>query len=229
MLMLLPGPDSYINIHTHRKPLLAQEWALRNGYHQLSETQLHTMPYPVSMGVHPWFTGSGTAAKFYENATDLLCQSSVMAIGETGLDKVKGPSLDIQKYHFEKHTALAADCAKPIIVHCVKSLGDLWPYFKKNREIAFIVHGFRGNGQQAKELVALGNVWCSFGAVLFHETAKEIPALLQLPTGSFFLETDTANIGIDKVYERCAVIRKTSVEKLQNELFYTFAQVFGKG
>ena len=77
--------------------------------------------YTYSVGVHPWDAGSFDLRALEEAAR----HDCVKAIGETGLDTLRGPSLDIQESVFREHVRLSEMFGKPLIIHCVKAFDRL--------------------------------------------------------------------------------------------------------
>jgi len=195
---------SFFNAHNHRKPRNAEEFACRNAFHFLSETSVKKLPYPVSVGVHPWH-----AAQFNEAVLEDLrkCVSlpQVLAIGETGLDRRKGPDFEIQKLCWEKHIMLANETGLPLIVHCVKAWQDIFPLVSQSG-VPVLLHDFRGNETILKQFLKLPHVFFSFGkSLLTSPTAQTIFCLV--PDDRFLLETDSAAISIESVYEKAGSLR----------------------
>jgi TatD DNase family protein len=84
--------ENFFNIHTHTS--LQPETEILS----LSPEQLSTDTHVVyaSVGIHPW----NLTLEHSEHQWEALCQSvkdkRTIAIGECGLDKLKGPSLELQ-------------------------------------------------------------------------------------------------------------------------------------
>ena len=106
----------YPNIHTH-KAKNSQE--VQNCFPE------DTYDAGVfSVGIHPcYISGDGQEQwkQVLERASHPLC----VAIGECGLDKRAATPLPEQTALFEQHIALAELLHKPLIIHCVKSYGEL--------------------------------------------------------------------------------------------------------
>lgn len=123
---------------------------------------------------------------------------------------------------------LAEELEKPLIIHCVRANDEVLT-FKKMLKPAqpWIIHGFAGHPNTAKQLVANG-LWLSFGhAILQNE--KAAAALAAMPADRFFLETDTrSDLLIEDVFEAAAKIRGCSVEWLQGQIWANFSGTFGQ-
>lgn len=139
-------------------------------------------------------------------------------IGECGLDKKCGVSLDRQMEVFEDHIRFSEQLHKPLIIHCVGCFNELMECRKKhNATQRWIVHGFRGKPQLAVQLLKAG-MDLSFGEKLNEESVKVTPL------EHLFLETDESPIAIETIYERIALLKGCKPEELTagNELLGVF-------
>mgnify|MGYP000011099964 CR=1 FL=1 len=111
-----------------------------------------------SVGIHPWHAD---LADMFGEVERLAACPAVVAIGETGLDKRRGPSPDIQIPLFRRHIELAEAVGKPLIVHCVGAWQELLALPRPR--VMTIIHGFRGKPELARQLTAAG-FFLSLGA-----------------------------------------------------------------
>jgi len=212
---------SFINIHTHRKPRLGNEFAIRNAYLK----DVRAASYPLSYGLHPWFSQTVNEEKLAQTLTELASNPLAWAIGEIGLDRSNGPDIAIQIMMLHVQLMIAEEKKLPVIWHVVRSYSDILPFIKKTK-VQHIIHQFSGNLTEAKKLIDM-NCILSFGKNLFNYRSDDI--LRYIPYSSFLLETDTAcHIHIGDVYEKAAEIRKTETAVLKAQVFYNFEQIFGK-
>lgn len=220
---MLPTSDSLINIHSHFKPRIENEFVIRNAFLKINAAHISKLNYPVSVGLHPWHINEMAIHECEEKLNELASLKNVFAIGEIGIDRSIQTNIKVQLLYFEIQLSVAEKFKKPIIIHSVKSYSDIIPYLKKS-PVPFIFHAFSGNEIQAIELLKY-NCKLSFGKNLFYFKQNEI--LKSLPDDSFFLETDSANhINIFDVYNKAAEIRKIKTDVLKAQLFHTFAQTF---
>ena len=109
-----------------------------------------------SLGVHPWNAetwSDDTARRLAAQAAD----PRVLAIGEAGLDKLRGPSMEVQTHAFEAQARIADELGKPLIIHCVRAFNELMAIKRAMRpRVPWIVHGFRGKPQLARQLLDAG-------------------------------------------------------------------------
>lgn len=147
-----------------------------------------------SVGLHPWWVGEDWREKA-EKVREKARLSNVWAIGECGLDRLRGGALATQTEAFRAQLDIAREVGKPVIVHCVKAydilLGMITP------EDKVIVHGFRGKPELAKQIMAKGAL-LSFGQSYNVETLRFVYSLNR----PFFLETDDLHLSVRQIYEQ---------------------------
>ncbi|MCF6184653.1 MAG: TatD family hydrolase [Bacteroidales bacterium] len=212
----------FIDIHTHNK--IQKNFALINLFpddiSEISETKFY------SAGIHPWEVTKINIPKqlfVIENAVKL---KNIIAVGEIGLDKLR-PDFELQKDVFLKQLHIAATYKKPLIIHCVKAYFELLEILKKeNLSIPIIIHRYSGNITIAAELIKFG-CFFSFGHELFNEKSKTPKVFKKIPVKNIFLETDDADISIEKVYEKAAEIKEVSTEEISEYILSNFKFVFG--
>ncbi len=219
---MLPTEQSFINIHSHHKPQVKDEFVVRNAYLSFSAESINNLPYAVSVGLHPWFLQTMTVTECSDRLMDLATSDKVWAIGEIGLDKSIETPLSKQIPYFETQLDIARAVQKPIIIHAVRTYQELIPYLKKTR-IPFIFHQFAGNKQQAAELLKYP-CFLSFGKNLTEPKSAE--AFQATPNNQIFLETDTSSeYQIDGIYKLAANLKEIDVDELKSIVFHNFANL----
>ena len=150
-----------------------------------------------SVGVHPWLAEDDAAVQ-WERVQALAAHPQVVAIGETGLDSLRGAPLAEQMPLFERHIALAEQVGKPLVVHVVRTSQQVLQVWRRSeRSVACAMHGFRGNTHVVKPLVEAG-FYISFGE---HFNAE---ALRQVPLCQILAETDESALPIADIIARMA-------------------------
>ncbi len=110
-----------------------------------------------SVGVHPWNAGKATT-EVMDRVAALAADPCVVAIGETGLDSLRGPAQETQREIFLGHIDIALAAGKPLIIHAVRA----WPELLRIAAMypckpePWIIHGFRGKPGLARQLLAAG-------------------------------------------------------------------------
>ncbi|MBS1212272.1 MAG: deoxyribonuclease [Proteobacteria bacterium] len=215
----------FVDIHTHSR---AAGPALRIVNSDPDSFARDALTEPrLSLGLHPW----QTAAPDIETRLDWIEQHAshphVVALGECGLDRLRGAAPAIQEQCFVRHIAVAESLGKPLIIHCVRAFNELIRLKQDHRiSVPVIVHGFNNRGQVARQLLRHG-FWLSFGAALLMPGSAAAKALVEAPGDRFFLETDDSNVDINEVYLAAAQLRQTEVLTLKELMMENFRRVFG--
>lgn len=181
-----------LNIHTHTIPTDPSERFVLN-------CDIGGVPSSVaccSVGLHPWQVDEDWKTRIRQLRHDVLLPN-VVAIGECGLDALRGGAADLQVEAFSAQIELAEECHKPLIIHCVRCFDTLIQLHKKyNPQELWIVHGFRGKPQLALQLAKLG-MRLSFGLNFNPDTLKAIASAGK----PYFLETDDSGASLQDVME----------------------------
>ena len=223
---------TYYDIHTHQpavrpedvaifsldlrnnnllaSPFSSEENFLKNCALGYSEIKNRSEYY--SVGIHPWYPEKSLMKKVSEYAISPL----VVAIGETGLDKITANSTDnfkLQQELFIEHITISEKVGKPLIIHCVKAWDELLRIRKAvNPTRPWIVHGFRGKAALAEQLMDAG-MYLSFSSTYNTDSLKAAWKKHCLLT-----ETDDTNTDICNVYSRIANNLEISNKELSDEI-----------
>lgn len=150
-----------------------------------------------SVGIHPWHTREATDAHV-ELLARCAAHEQVVAIGETGLDPLQGAPLDVQWRYLQQHIALAEQLGKPLVLHMVRTSGQLLQAWKgSRRSVPWVLHGFRGRPTVARPLVEAG-FYFSIGARF------NAQSLSFIPLDHLLIETDDAPVTIATVASQVA-------------------------
>lgn len=96
-----------------------------------------------SCGVHPW--RSSEAEALWPMVVARATDPRVVAIGECGIDRLRGADVQLQTELFRSHALLAEEVGKPLIIHCVRGWAELLAVHRAVAPaVTWIVHGFRG-------------------------------------------------------------------------------------
>ncbi|MBD8346752.1 MULTISPECIES: TatD family hydrolase [unclassified Dysgonomonas] len=175
--------------------------------------------YPwFSCGVHPWY--SEDAEPQLKFLKEIAGDPRIVAIGEAGLDKLKGPDLKIQQPIFEQQVQLSEQLQKPLIIHCVKAWEELLHIKKlyKPRQ-PWIIHGYKGKVELAKQLL-------SHGFLLSINERFNDDAIREIPLDRLFCETDISETSIEDIYSEVAKALNISVEVLALQIAENVKRTF---
>ncbi len=208
----------YINIHTHHLSLEDGVFLFNNRFG--FDKELHTEAY-FSIGIHPWDTELEISKTGFEK---LISHKNCLAIGECGLDKIKGPELNLQKRVFEYQLNLAVKYQKPVIIHCVKAFDELIEVCQPFKtKVPLIIHGFNKSQQLAEQLIVKG-FYLSFGNSIFKKNEFDFNTI---PLEKIFLETDdNESLLISDVYKMAAQSFNISENDLKEKIYSNFTTIF---
>lgn len=153
-----------------------------------------------SVGIHPYTLGSGVAPDAERLRAD-AARPEVVAIGETGIDRLKGGSIERQLELLRVHIDISEQLGKPLIMHVVKGFPEVIALRKEMKpRQRWIVHGFRGKPELARELLRHG-FDLSLGERFNSRAAAMIPA------DRLWVETDTSPLSIAEIAARVVSCR----------------------
>lgn len=204
----------YIDFHTHHLPTENGVVAVVDGRD--------------TWGIHPWraypqhLPEERGESKSFPLEEDLGEASRCLAIGECGLDALRGASMERQEEVFLQHIALSERLGKPLIVHCVKALDRLLRLRREQKPtMPWMLHGFRGKPQQLRSLLDAG-FYIGFG---FRHNAE---SLRLCPAERLLLETDDQPQSITLLYRKVAEERGIEVADLCDEMGKNYRKFFSR-
>jgi len=177
-----------LDIHTHRPDATA---AL------ISVDPRQFDPQPglwYSVGFHPWDTVEAITPAHIALLEQCARHPQVLAIGETGMDSLRGADLGIQEALFVRHLQVARDSDLPVVVHSVRTAQQILAARHRAQlaDVPLIIHGMRGNQHVAR-------TWLDAGCYLSYGARFNPAALLATPLDRLLIETDDAPVTIHHV------------------------------
>lgn len=222
-----PEQGEYIDIHTHDSKPGKGIFAVENimAHENLQPETISAKAFTA--GIHPWHLNENNREELLEYVRNIAGSPNLIALGEAGFDRLRGPSLELQESTFEEQVKMAGWKHKPLIIHCVRAWDELLAVHKNLKpEKPWLVHGFRGKKELANQLISRGmylSFWFDF--VLRPESAD---LLRFLPKNRIFLETDGADVDIRKIYKKVADDLALNVDELKTIILNNFNFLFGK-
>lgn len=191
-----------LDFHTHRTD--ADRAIISVDPHEFS-------PEPgrwYSVGFHPWSDLEALGEDDFALLEQCAGHPQVLAIGETGLDSLRGAPLDLQEAAYARHLRLAASVGKPVVVHSVRTVQRILAVKRATGcQVPLAIHGMRGNEHVARLLLDAG-CYLSFG-IRFNPSALRITPLDRL-----FIETDDYPAAISEVAAAVASEKGLSCKEL---------------
>jgi TatD DNase family protein len=224
--MYLPHSGNYIDIHVHGGKPASGIFILESLMAHEEKTPENISGVAFTYGIHPWFLTEDNHARLINSVKNLINNPDIIAIGEAGFDRLKGPSIEIQRIAFEEQIIMAEEVRKPVVIHCVRAWDELLSVKKRLKpKMHWLIHGFRGNIELARQLLSKGiylSFWFDF--VLRSDFGD---LLRQLPADRIFLETDGAEVDIREIYDKVAKDLDFSVDELKTIILRNFNDFFG--
>ncbi len=212
----------YIDFHTH-KPIFEQQNDV------LEVISAHEqLKYPdnyYTIGHHPWWQNEVLTTTQIDQLKLNLSEPNCLAIGECGLDKLKGATKAIQEKVFFQHIELANRIGTPIIIHCVQQYDQILNFKKKYGQTPWVIHGYRRNKILAKSLI---DAVISLSVSPFEKMNESFVELLKyIPLDKFFIETDSDySLNIIQRYAIIADIKQMQIIDLQKSMIENFRTFF---
>ncbi len=155
-----------------------------------------------SVGIHPWH--SDLVDTLTLQLLDLKAQApNVVAIGETGLDTLRGAPLDRQAQLLQHHIELSERHVKPLVLHIVRAFNQIMALRRSiSPSQPWIIHGFRGKPQLAMQLLG-----CGFHISLGERFNPATAAII--PDDRLHFETDESQLPIDTIASQILSHRNT--------------------
>lgn len=147
----------------------------------------------ATVGIHPHDAAKANPGDL-KRLRDLLAHPKVLALGEIGLDYHYDFSpRDTQKAVFIEQMAIAADAAKPIVIHTREAWDDTLELIEQHwtpHGIGGIMHCFSGGPDEARRAIDLG-FYLSFGGIVtFPKSLAVQEAAKTAPRDRILIETD---------------------------------------
>jgi TatD DNase family protein len=223
--MNLPQPGEYIDIHTHNSKPAEGIFAVENlmAHENMKPKKISARAFTA--GIHPWHLNENNREQLLEYVRNIAGNPDLIAFGEAGFDKLRGPSIELQKSTFTEQVKIAGENQKPLVIHCVRSWDELLAAHKNLKPLTpWLVHGFRGKKELALQLIKRGmylSFWFDF--VMRPESAD---LLRFLPKERIFLETDGADVDIKEIYRKVSDDLEINIDVLKEKLRNNFNLLF---
>lgn len=217
------SPTHYLNFHTHQMRSEKQDDILEIISLHLGEEK--EADY-YSIGKHPYWSTEPLSIKELEELKQHFAKDNCLAIGEIGLDKFKGPPMEMQMKILRSQLDLAAELQLPIVIHCVRAFHQLLSIKKEYTSLQRIcIHGYSRNAILAQQLLKAGFYLSIMPKLKIDEHYKEL--IQALPLDKIFLETDSmSEIQIEDVYLQVAKILGLSLTELKAQLYQNALNFF---
>lgn len=184
------------------------------------------LPRFASVGVHPWHADAPGTAETVADMHSLLEDPRCIAVGEIGLDRLRGPALQEQERILRAQLDIAERHAMPVILHDVRCTSEFLRIRKDYSRQLWIMHGFRGSTELARQCLDVG-FYLSLGPPLLAVEERGRALCAVIPLERLFLETDDSDAEVREMYDAVGSWTGLGASALRSQLEQNFIQVFG--
>lgn len=177
----VPLPEWFrdVDVHTHQDPGDGSAIVSID----VNTQEIPDGPGPFSIGIHSWWLTEENAEEAFHKLLESSKKEKVVAIGECGIDLLRGPDAELQQRVFERQASLADSLGLPLIIHCVRAYHLILESHKRlNPRSPWIIHGFRGKEALAAQLTSRG---------LYLSLGPKSPQYLSINPAFLLRETDS--------------------------------------
>jgi len=171
--------------------------------------------YHFALGIHPCFIDEHQMLDLYSLEV-LIEEKKPVAVGDCGLDYIKGKDRNKQRYFFDEQVALATRFDLPLIIHSAQATEDVIDLLKSYSKSRGAIHAYSGTLQEAEILLKM-NFLFGFSHNFSNPHAYKLHEIVKfLPLESILIETDNHNNPEEliQVAERVARIKKITIEQV---------------
>jgi len=227
---MTPCPKSSISSTIRKKceePFLLQKPMILDVHTHTLPSQLGTAivsanldswkPQPdhwYALGIHPWNIVENGEEQLRQLRTLLLSDTSeqIRMVGEMGLDKMRGPAMDVQRSVFIEQLKIALSIGKNPVIHDVHCMAEILAIRRELRYTQpWLIHGFRGGPEQARQYLRAG-CHVSLGPRFRLDT------LLSLPFDELFLESDDQPEKLKRLYDDVSQQLNMPIHELEQQV-----------
>ncbi len=148
----------------------------------------------ATAGIHPNYANQAVSSD-YQIIEEAIRDSSVVAIGETGLDRYWDDCpWEVQLENFAAHIKLSSESGLPLIIHTRDCYPEMISVLKENsssKSLRGVMHSFAGSASEAEQLLELG-MHISFAGMLTFKKSDELREVAKVvPMDRLLVETDS--------------------------------------
>jgi TatD DNase family protein len=192
----------------------------------------------ATAGVHP-HVASTWSTELLSATRDAVHDTSVVAVGETGLDyHYEFSPRDVQRKAFADQLALGAEVNRPVVVHARDADDDIAAMIR-DAEGTIVLHSFSSGPTVFEAGLSVG-AYFSFSGMVTFKNWDGNEYVRQCPPDRLLLETDAPYLApvphrgkrnepsfVTAVAEKVAAIRGMTVENISTLTTNNAAQCFG--
>lgn len=149
----------------------------------------------ATVGIQPNHVAEA-AATAWDDVVRLADHPTVVALGETGLDRHwHYTPFDQQQDFFDRHLRLARERGLAVVIHCREAEADTVAMLRADHErhgpIRAVMHSFTGDQATARACLDMG-LYISFAGMITYKNAQNLrDVAAQVPLDRLLVETDS--------------------------------------
>lgn len=188
-----------------------------------SASQPHSRGGRLTVGIHPWLTGGIDIEAAIATLESALDDPRVAAIGEVGLDTLRGAPIEVQAEILRKELIVAERHRLPVVFHIVRAWDRLLKLHDTVRPtVNWAVHGITARPSVVASLAERG-IFMSAGP------RTKAPTALAIPDSLLLIETDgQAGVTIGDVIKQIASMRSSDEESIKAIAYENLNRFFGE-
>lgn len=175
---------------------------------------------PFTAGFHPWYMSGNPDFNLLETvAENRFC----VGIGECGIDTQRSTvGKETQIEILARHIELSEKMKLPLVLHIVGGWDTVLNLKKQMRpEMPWIIHGFRGKPELAKQLTVNG-IALSYGE------KYNTGSVISTPLEQMLAESDGTTADINVITANLAVLKNCDPEYFRNTIRENIRRLFPK-
>lgn len=218
--------NNFLNFHVHQHEAGKEEIVIQSLFLQENRIVEPGDTVFYTAGLHPWHADLLSGTEIEYRLQKLIEEKKIIAVGETGLDKIRGAKWETQLEAFNLQAHIAEKNNLPIIIHSVKSHNEVLKLkINLNSKIPWVIHNFTGSEQIATDLIRHG-FYLSLCHHIQNSNSRISEYFNTLPLDKIFLETDDFNVNIKGLYHTAATKFGISIEELKKQIVMNFESLF---
>lgn len=204
----------FLDFHTHQQRHIDRQDILEIVSLDLGQEKDYDY---FTVGLHPWWAEQPVTSIQRKKLEQLLSNPHCLAMGEMGLDNLKGPSINIQMGILREQLHIAQSLEKPVVIHCVRAYDQLIQIKKEFPAIEkWCIHGYGRHGVLAKQLIDHGFYLSVMPSL---PPAKYEDLLRSIPIDRLFLETDSMpEMNIEEIYSLISNLAEIEMSELCEQM-----------
>ena len=216
--MTFINKNIYLDFHCHSVKPRDDKFVIHSLFLHEHQDFIEKENLLYTIGLHPWYADKLSEYETIARLEEIVAKKKIIALGEAGLDKIKGAEWNIQEKIVNIHIEIAAKYNLPLIIHSVRAHNEVIKIRKDSRtENPWVIHLFSGSEEIAHDFIRHG-CYLSIGHHVLDKKSRIASYLNKLPIEKIFLETDDFTIDIEDIYAKVAGLYKVDLSFLKQQM-----------